>query len=160
METINVIAILLSPIIAVLITLWYQSYKEKRDAKFRLFLTLMAHRKENPLTIEHVNSLNLIDVVFANHPKVLQLWHEYYNLLNTRPANVVAWENKHVELLSEMATELRYGKLKQTDILKFYTPQSHTDQLVMNAEMQKELLRVLKNSASFATVFKTTKKKI
>lgn len=148
-QTINIIAILLSPVIAVLITLWYQSYKEKRDAKLRLFLTLMAHRKENLITTEHVNALNLIDVVFADHPKVLQLWHEDDDLLYSQPPNYVLWDSKHIDMLSEIATVLHYGKLKQTDIGKFYFPKAHADQLQINTKIQDELLRVLENTSAF-----------
>jgi hypothetical protein len=73
---INIIAIILGPIIAVIITLIYQTYKEKRDSKTRLFLTLMAHRESFPPSFAWVESLNLIDVVFVKHPKVVQLWHQ------------------------------------------------------------------------------------
>jgi hypothetical protein len=73
----------------------------------------------------------------------------YYDLLNTQPPNVVVWDNKHTEMLSEIALALHYKKLKQTDIVKFYSPKSHMAQLQMNTKMQNELLRVLKNTAYF-----------
>lgn len=154
----NIIAVILGPIIAIVITLLYQSHKEKREAKFRLFLNLMAHRKSNPPTFERVNSLNLIDVVFADHPKVLQLWHEYYDLLHTQPANFVQWEHKHTDMLSEMAQALGYKKLKQTDIEKFYTPVAHGTQAELNEKMQREFLRVLENTASFVVTKKEENK--
>ena len=153
-QTMNIIAVVSGPILAVLITLWYQTRKEKREAKFRLFLTLMAHRKSMPPTFERVNSLNLIDVVFANHPKVLQLWHEYYDLLHTQPPNFEQWEHKHIDMLSEMAQSLGYKKLKQTDIEKFYTPVAHGTQAELNEKMQREFLRVLENTASFVVTKK------
>ena len=40
------IAIFLGPVFAVMITLWYQSKKEKQQHKFLLFRTLMSRRKE------------------------------------------------------------------------------------------------------------------
>ena len=148
-QIMNIIAVILGPIIAVSITLWYQSRKEKRDAKFRLFLNLMAHRKSMPPTIDRVNSLNLIDVVYADHPKVLQLWHDYYDLLHTQPPNIELWEHKHIDMLSEMAQVLGYKNLKQTDIEKFYTPVAHGTQVELNAKVQQEFLRVLQNTAAF-----------
>jgi predicted membrane protein len=158
-QTMNIIAVIVGPIIAIIITLVYQSQKEKREAKTRLFLTLMAHRKSNPPTIERVNSLNLIDVVFADHPKILQLWHEYYDLLNTHPPNHVLWEHKHIDMLSEISQELGYKKIKQTEIEKFYTPQAHTSQSEMVAKIQAELLRVLENTASLGVTKKEGDKK-
>lgn len=153
-QTMNIIAVIIGPIIAVSITLWYQSHKEKRDAKIRLFLNLMAHRKSNPPTFERVNSLNLIDVVFSGHPKVLQLWHEYYDLLHTQPPNFELWEHKHIDMLSEMGQALGYKKLKQTEIEKFYTPVAHGTQAELNEKMQREFLRVLENTASFVVTKK------
>lgn len=157
-KTMNIIAVVLGPIVAVIITLWYQSRKEKREAKIRLFLSLMAHRKSMPPTFERVNSLNLIDVVFANHPKVLQLWHEYYDLLHTQPSNFEQWEHKHIDMLSEMGQALGYKKLKQTEIEKFYTPVAHGTQAELNEKTQRELLRVLENSVSFGVTKKEENK--
>jgi len=45
------VAIVLGPVIAVLITLWYQRYKEKRDLKQRVFFELMANRKAFPVVL-------------------------------------------------------------------------------------------------------------
>ena len=157
-QTMNIIAVVSGPILAVLITLWYQTRKEKRkekrEAKSRLFINLMAHRKSMPPTFDRVNSLNLIDVVYADHPKVLQLWHEYYDLLHTEPANYQLWEHKHIEMLSEMAQVAGYKKLKQIDIEKFYTPVAHGTQAELNEKTQREFLRVLENTASFVVTKK------
>ena len=129
---INIVAIVLGPVIAVTITLAYQKYKEKRDAKMRLFLTLMAHRKSFPPTFAWVESLNLIDVVFAKHPKVVLLWHEYYDYLHEDLKDFKKRDHKYLELLSLMAKDLGYPTLQQTDIDKFYTPIAHGDQAELN----------------------------
>lgn len=147
-EAINLAAIFLGPLLAVLVTLWWQSRKQKRDAKEKLFLSLMAHRRAFPPAPEWVNSLNVIDVVFADVPQVVQLWHEYYAGLHTPPANNNHQQREHTYLLmlSAMARNLGYRKLEQTDIDKFYTPQAHEDQVFLNSEIQSELLRVLQNT--------------
>jgi len=158
-QTMNILAVITGPVLAVIITLCYQNRKEKRGDKIRLFLSLMAHRKSTPPTFERVNSLNLIDVVFADHPKVLQLWHEYYDLLHTQPSNYEQWEHKHIDMLSEMAQALGYKKLKQTEIEKFYTPVAHGTQAELNEKMQRELLRVLEHSESFGLTKKEEESK-
>ena len=139
------VAIITGPVSAVLITLWWQRWKEKREAKLRLFTTLMAHRRAFPPTFEWVTALNLIDVVFAAHPRVVALWHEVYQLLHN-PTQTQEQGHKYLELLSEMGTVLGYRRLQQTDIDRYYSPQIYMDQLVAQTEMQAELLRVLKNS--------------
>ena len=154
---INIFAIVSGPIIAVIITLAYQNHKEKRDAKTRLFMTLMAHRKSFPPTIAWVESLNLIDVVFAEHRKVVRLWHEYYDYLHEKTEDYTKREHKYLELLSAMGVALGYKNLQQTDIDKFYTPTAHGDQAVLNHKVQTELLRVLGNTGAFQTSLKEKK---
>jgi len=143
----------LSPVIAVAVTLWWQRRKEKRDSKERLFLTLMAHRRAFPPTIEWVNALNVIDVVFADHPQVVQLWHEYYAALANPPPNQNYQTREHTYLLmlSAMARSLGYKRLEQTDIDKYYSPQAHVDQMQLNWQCQTEWLRVLQNTFKLNT---------
>lgn len=147
MAIINIAAIIIGPVIAVLITVWWQhrweQHKEKHDAKSKLFLTLMADRKSSPETYEWVRALNLIDVVFADDVKVTGLWHELFDLMNS-PSTPDARGNKLVELLSAMAKGLGFDKLEQVSIGKFHCPQVHIDQLKQQDETQAELLRVLK----------------
>jgi len=153
-ETMNIIAVIIGPVIAVVITLWYHKYKEKQDTKHRIFLTLMAHRKSNPPTFALVEVLNTLDVVFADNPKVVQLWHEYYDLLCSKTANYQTWEHKYIDLLFEIANVLGYKKIKQTDIEKFYTPVAHGTQAELNEKTQQEFLRVLQNTAAFVVTKK------
>jgi hypothetical protein len=142
-DTINLLAIVTGPLFAVLVTLWWQERKQKHDAKERLFLSLMAHRRAFPPAPEWVSSLNIIDVIFADVPQVVQLWHEYYSGLANPPTNQNYQQREHTYLLmlSAMARHLGYRNIEQTDIDKFYTPQAHEDQVMMNAAIQSELLR-------------------
>ena len=151
MDIINIAAIIIGPVVAVVITLWWQQQKEERDSKRKLFLTLMAHRRRYPPTVEWVNALNVIDVVFAVHPQVVDLWHQYYASLVNPPANQNFEQREHTYLLmlSAMARALGFRRLEQTDIDKFYTPQAHSDQMALNYACQTEWLRVLKNTARF-----------
>ncbi len=155
----SIVAMFVGPIVAVLITLWYQKRNDQLHIKYRLFITLMAKRKTNPPSQDWVDSLNTIDVVFADDPKVLMLWHEFYSLLNTPPPNPIAWEHKSIELLSAMALSLGYKGLQQVDIDKFYSPIAHGNQLEMSQNISAELLRVLQNTSHFIVKEKTGKPK-
>ena len=149
-EIVTVIALIAGPVIAVSITLWYQRRSEKRSAKERLFSVLMAHRRSNPPTLEWVQALNLIDVIFQNHSSVLTKWRELYDLMN-HPATQINWGqvgHVRIELLSEMAAALGYQRLRQTDIDRFYYPQLLADQAAAQTDLQSELLRVLKDTKS------------
>jgi hypothetical protein len=150
-DVVTIIALIVGPVAAVCITLWYQRRTEKRAAKERLFLTLMAHRKSFPPVFDWTNALNLIDVVYADSPRIVQHWHSLYDILMQTPVNMQRYSHQYIELLSEMAKSLGYRSIQQTDIDKFYAPQAYGDQATMNAEIQKELLRVLKATHSIPT---------
>jgi len=147
-EIVTIIALVAGPAVGVAITLWHQRQTEKRAAKERLFMTLMAHRKSLSPAPDWTNSLNLIDVVYADSPKIVGQWHSLYDILIQTPLNMQRFNRLYIELLSAMATSLGYRSIQQTDIGKFYTPQAYGDQAITNAEIQKELLRVLKATAS------------
>lgn len=145
-DIVTVVALILGPVIAVLITFWYQRRRQKYDAKEKLFLGLMAQRRINPPTFEWANALNVIDVVFADNRDVVDKWHELYNIVNQPQMNMAQWGHTYIELLSEMAKALGYRRLQQTDIDRFYAPQAHGTQAALTQEMQTELLRVLKST--------------
>jgi hypothetical protein len=142
----TVVALIAGPTIAVLITFWHQRRTERRSAKERLFITLMAHRKSVPPTFDWTNALNLIDVVYADNPEIVALYHRVYDTLMMSPLNMQQYNHQYLELLSAMAMSLGYRSLQQTDIDKFYSPQAHGDQATLNAEVQNEFLRVLKET--------------
>lgn len=121
----TVTALILGPVIAVLITFWYQRRRQKYDAKEKLFLGLMAQRRINPPTFEWANALNVIDVVFADNRAVVEKWHDLYKIVDQPQINWSQWGHTYIELLSEMAKVLGYRRLQQTDIDRFYAPQAH-----------------------------------
>ena len=146
-DWITVAALIIGPVVAVAITLWYQARSEKNAAKRRLFAALMSHRKSNPPTIEYVSSLNLIEVVFQDDRAVVEKWRELYDELNHQPPTQINWVrvgHLQIDLLSNMAMCLGYRRLRQTDIDRFYQPQAHANQGQLTQELQTEFLRVLK----------------
>jgi hypothetical protein len=104
--------LLLGPVVAVWWTLYHQDQKEKRTEKIRLFQTLMALRKLPP-TPEWANALNLIDVVYSDHPKIVADWHAMYDILVQQQAGTERHNHAYLSLLSGMAAALGYDKLKQ-----------------------------------------------
>jgi hypothetical protein len=108
----------------------------------------MAHRKSTPPSADWATSLNLIDVVFANHHAVVEKWHETYNVALQRPWNQERWNHAYIELLSAMALVLGYKRLQQTDIDRYYSPEVFGNELLAQKELRDELLRVLKETKS------------
>jgi hypothetical protein len=160
-DVVNIVAIIIGPIAAVLITLWLQNRKEERDGKIKLFMALLANRKSYPVSPDWAKALNLIDAVFQDNPKILVLWHDYYALLQKQNLNQNEEKernHKYLELMSAIAETLGFHKLHQTDIDKFYIPQAHADQANLNASCQLEWLRVLKNTERLVVVPKENPK--
>ena len=123
------------------LTLWRQRRNQKFDAKLNLFLTLMMYRKANPPNQAWVNGLNIIDVIFYDCPPVLASWHKFFDILNDK--NKVGSDEhtrEYITLLTEMADDLNYKKLKWTEIDKFYSPQVYAEQAQTNAQMQSNLI--------------------
>jgi len=141
------LALFFGPLLGVIFTFWFQSRKEKIEAKRNLFLTLMADRKGLTVSYKQSEALNTIDVVFYDNKKIKDLWHKYYVLLAQPPGEerVHTW----LELLEEMSKDLHYPKLTQIDLDKFYVPKGHVDELKMKLQTEIHLLRVLKNTESF-----------
>lgn len=147
-DYINLAALLLSPVIAVVVTLGFQGRKEKRGRKERLFQTLMTYRMANPPPRELVQALNLIDVVFKENKEVRGLWKDYFAMLCRPPIEpeVEIRRATYLNLLSAMADDLGYSNLQQTDISRFYAPQFYEDEFAWGRQFRTELLRVLENT--------------
>lgn len=74
-DVLNLIAIIIIPIAAVLIAQWLQNRAEKRKDKMQIFKALMTSRIYG-WTPESVNALNIIDIVFANDKGVRAAWKD------------------------------------------------------------------------------------
>ena len=146
-----VIATIVSPIAAFVLSIWYQERKQKQEAKMKLFMQAMMNRKGLPPKIEWVNALNLLDVVFQDAPKVTAAWHSLYEYLHIRPMDPRLYDQKVNDLLIEMALVLGYSTLRTTNLDKFYSPEGHNNYNQMQWDTQVELLRVLKGTRSLHT---------
>ncbi len=160
METVNIIAVLLSPVIAVLVSIYIQNRIEKRRSKTYIFNTLIMYRNRAP-NEELVRALNMIDVVFLEDKSIRSLWKDYYSMLSNEGLNnQVGWEQrerKNLEMLTEMAKNLGYSKkLTSIDIGRVYFPIGLKDQLESSAEIANEFKRLLKESKAISLIAKET----
>jgi hypothetical protein len=150
MALVNVLAVLLSPLVAVLVTVWLQNRKEKRDMKRWVFNTLVGTR-HGPITDEAVRALNMIDVVFHDSPKVRQYWREYYDMLGnpflSQPEGFRQRQTKNLEMIGAMAKDLGLEKsITALDVDRVYYPQALGEQARKAQSISDELLRVLRGT--------------
>ena len=158
-DIINILAITLSPIIAVLISIWLQDRKEKRQQKLWLLYALISTR-HTPLSEESIKALNSIDLVFWDENSVRRLWKEYFEMLNNQGLqNDVGYRQrttKLLELITEMANVLGYkDAITALDVDRIYLPTGLGKVMERNEELANELLRVLKSSNGFKLSEKT-----
>jgi hypothetical protein len=145
------VAVLLSPLIAVRVSMWLQDRKERRQRQLTLLASLIATRHE-PVSPEAVRSLNMIELVFHDKPTVRQRWREYFDMLSNpglnNPMGYGQRNKKNIELITEMAKVLGYGKaITHLDVDRVYSPVGIWTQAARLNELQEELLRVLKATA-------------
>ena len=150
MTTISILAVLLSPLVAVLVTVYLQNRREKRNQKLWIFNTLIATR-HSPIIEENVRSLNMIDIAFHDSPNLRKLWHEYFDMLANEGLNnelgFSQRQKKNLEMITEMARVLGYGKaISHLDVDRVYYPIGLGTQSKRAEAIAEELLRVLKAS--------------
>lgn len=155
----TIIAVFLSPIIPVLISLWIQNRKEKIQARKGLFMLLISHRGDIPVSHEFVKALNGIDVVFHGENNVISAWHRYFDLLGDYVKNKAEADRAKLDLFHAIAQSLGYRDVKQTDMDKFYYPAAHWDQQVEWQEIRADLKAFLRNSNAFYQIVFDNQKK-
>lgn len=153
-EITNIAAVLMSPVIAVVISLWIQSRTDSRKSKLHVFGTLVGNRHK-PICDDNLQALHLIDVVFSRHARVRELWREYMNMLGEQGLNndpgFVVRRQKYREMLFEMARVLGFaGTMSYVELDRVYTPEGVAREEELWATLKLEFLRVLRDTKSLA----------
>jgi len=153
-EILAVVAVLVSPLVAIQVSELLARIKEKKERRFRLYSTLMATRATR-LAPAHVEALNLIDVEFHGTDKkskaVLSAWRAYLDHLNTpRDPDAAVWDSKRddlfVDLLYEMSRHVGYDFDKTHIRRTSYYPIGHGDIEFDQYIIRKALRRVLEGN--------------
>ncbi len=140
MEIINIIAIILSPIVAVLVSDLANTKKEIREDKKQIFSTLVVYQYY--ITDQNrTNSLNLIPFVFGKSKDVLLQFQHYSKCHNDLKHLVIMGTNENLSLkfvelqksytrlLECMAKDLKYDKEFRWDkITESIIPQKYVDE--------------------------------
>lgn len=156
-EVLGIVAVLLSPLIALQVSELLALIKDKKQRRFRVYRTLMATRATR-LAPDHVEALNLIDVEFHGNNKkskaVLNAWKAYLDHLNTdREPNAGVWDAKRddlfVDLLYEMSRHVGYDFDKTHIRRTSYFPIGHGDLELDQWIIRKALRGILEGKLSF-----------
>ena len=122
LEIVNVAALILIPLVAVWLARYLADRSEKRKNKMEVFKILMISRI-NSSTLEYVRTVNCIDVIFADSPKVRRAWRALYEQY-ARPNSAENTQFKFIKLIEEVARDLGYKNLEWDEIIaNSYMPQ-------------------------------------
>ena len=146
---ISVIAILISPLIAVQVTRHLDKKEAEKNRQLEIFRVLMGQRGLLPRTDEYVVALNQIDAVFHKVESVRKAYGELYKATSPNSSELSDSGKYLIILLQEMAKHLEFDNLRDLDIDKYYTPQTRADGQNFLGKYYNEFLRVLENSEHF-----------
>ena len=137
-DILNLVAIIVAPVAAVLIGQWLQNRATKRKDKLEIFKTLMIAR--NGWSPESVRALNIIDIVFADDSTVRARWKEYYDRLcveNPSETELKKIKTAQDKLLEAIAISLGYtDKVPWETIQNPYVPKGMIEAEQMQREYQ------------------------
>jgi len=152
----TIIAVLLGPILAVWITRIIDDRRAQQARKMDVFRTLMRTRR-TPIHFDHVGALNLVEVEFVDHPKVVEAWKSYLKNLGEElpPLEQKDRYDKALKDRDALLTKLIYEvsvvlkfKVQQLDILEGnYVPQGWHDDDSEQKLVRRHLIDVLSGRA-------------
>ena len=147
-DVLNLLAIIVIPIVAVLIGQWLQNRSEKRKDKMYIFKTLMTSRIYG-WTADSVHCQNIIDIVFADDKNVRKAWKDLYDkycVQNPDETQLKKIENAKYILLEAMAISLGYkDKITWQTIQNPYIPDGIIQQIKSQNQIQQAWSEILMN---------------
>ena len=150
-DILNLIAIVVIPIAAVLIGQYLQNRAEIRKDKMQIFKTLMTSRIYG-WTQDSVHCLNIIDIVFADDKIVRDAWKDLYDkycVQNPDAAQLKKIQNAQYKLLETISKSLGYkDKVTWETIQNPYVPDGMIKQWQEQAKSQQAYNTLLNTMAN------------
>ncbi len=142
-DWISIIAILISPLIAVCVTVWLEKRRSKRNDKMELFQVLMTQRGIHE-SYAWVNALNSIHIIFSENKAVLDALDNLLSTTNVKSPedmNLVDFDNKKIKLLEVIAKVLGYSNINWEQIKTPYVPRWMVQEQAFNSTMKEAQLK-------------------
>lgn len=147
-DILNLIALVVIPIVAVLIGHHLQNRAEIRKDKMHIFKVLMTSRIYG-WTQESVHCLNIIDIVFSDDENVRNAWKDLYDkycVQNPDETQLKKIQNAQYKLLDTIANSLGYkDKVTWETIQNPYIPEGMRRQQQEQAASQQAYNNFLLN---------------
>jgi hypothetical protein len=155
----TIIAIILGPIMAVVITRWADNRRHLRQRRMAIFRDLMGTRRMR-LNVDHVRALNLVEIEFSKEKLVIDMWRDYMENLSQRVD--INWPKAQTDqffdgqekllarLLHAIAKSLKF-EIDQLDIFKGgYLPQGWSDDDIQQHALRNLLIELLRGNRALS----------
>ena len=134
-QTINVIAIVTGPLFAVIVSLWYQKYREDRQEKLSLFNEFWENHNE-PAVPKFSQCIRRIPIVYRRYPEVITLWGNFMELVNSGEdlglnPHLQKYEDVKFDLLSQMAKAISINITDRQIRDGSYLSQAYMDRTIL-----------------------------
>lgn len=153
----NLLALILIPIIAVIIGQHLQNVSAKRKDKMDVFKTMMMNRIG--WSVESTRAMNIIDIVFSDDKNVRQAWSEYYHAFCVKDPDEIQlkqMQQAQDKLLEKMAISLGYkDKITWETIQNPYVPKGMMEAMDQQQIIQKGQTELAKVAGAFAQMINT-----
>lgn len=126
MNVINIVAVLLSPVIAVLVTMYLQNKSDKKKEKIAIIKALLS-TGHYLYSDEIIRSYNLIDIVFKDDTDVREKWKVYYESLCNESLQYQIRLDKKLDLILAMCNAVNYKGITAQDIQRVYVPKGFAE---------------------------------
>ena len=154
-DVIMIVAVFFAPLFALWAQWRLQLRRQGHEQRLRIYKTLMATRA-TPLDVNHVQSLNMIDVEFSKNDStdtgIRGAWETYRAHLNVpRPTNDEAqarqWDDKRRDFLAQLLSNIGKSLGYNFDFTYYkdgaYHPTGLGDNWNENEQIRKRLLAIL-----------------
>jgi hypothetical protein len=152
MGIVTIVAVLVGPISAVLVTRYVDESRLKQTRRMDVFRTLMRTRRMR-LNPDHVGALNLVEIEFYGEKVVIESWKAYWaHLRQTLPVDANQQqqffrdqEGLLTKLLHAIATSLKFNIEQMAIFEGGYVPQGWLDDDQSWRMMRALILEILNN---------------
>jgi hypothetical protein len=149
-----VFATLLGPVLAVLVTRFVDSRRQRTARKLEVFRAMLRSRR-SPLSPEYVTALNMVELEFAGVESVLRAYKslfDHYQTQQQRPDWHDRLRGLIARLLNAMAKDLKYD-MEQLDVLEGgYLPQAWGKIEEDNTAIREALADVARGKKAFPVI--------
>lgn len=149
---VNIIAVIAAPIIAVKVGQYLQDRAQLRKDKMDIFKTLMVNRYG--WSIETVQAMNIIEIVFSDDDNVLNAWKDFYDKSCVESPDEMQLKKMQTakdKLIETMAQSLGYRqKVTWETIQNPYIPKGMIDAMQQQQMIQTGQVEWAKAAGMFA----------